>query len=75
MRRKDVLQLTLQLNFQVVMTTCNSLYLHIVSVIGQVVWVARVAIHRIYGVVNFNSITTLFQLLCKSSITITIMSC
>jgi hypothetical protein len=38
------------------MTTCNSPYLYAIIVIGQVTWVAKVVIHYIYGVTQFNSL-------------------
>jgi len=36
------------------MPTCNSPYFYAMSVIGQVVWVARVVTHYIYGATQFN---------------------
>jgi len=50
MRKMGVLQLALQL-----------MYLYIVSVIGQIAKVARIATCRIYGATHYNSITTLSQ--------------
>jgi hypothetical protein len=79
--KKKVLQLALQFNFWVEMMICNSQYLYDVSVIGQVAWSARVAIHHIYDAIHCNSIATLFKQLIFSyyainSITITtITSC
>jgi putative flippase GtrA len=58
MRKRGVLQLALQLNFSVAFNICNSPYLYVVNVIGQV---ARVAIHYIYDATHYNSITTLSQ--------------
>ncbi len=39
--KRGVLQLALQLNFWIVKYTCNSVYLYIVSVNGQVAWVVE----------------------------------
>jgi hypothetical protein len=50
MRKMGVLQLALQLT-----------YLYVVSVIGQVAKVARIATCCIYGATHYNSITTLLQ--------------
>ncbi len=61
MKKKGVLQLALQLNFWVASNTCNSPYLYIMSVIEQVVTIAKVAIHHIYDAIHYNSITTLSQ--------------
>jgi hypothetical protein len=58
MKKKRVLQLTLQLNFWVALDICNSLYLYVMSAIGQV---ARVVIHCIYSATHYNSITILLQ--------------
>jgi hypothetical protein len=41
MRKRDVLQLTLQLNFWVALDTCNSLYLYAMSDNGQMAWVVK----------------------------------
>jgi hypothetical protein len=41
MRKKVVLQLALWLNFWVAPDTCNSLYLYIMNVIGQITWIAK----------------------------------
>jgi len=57
--KKGVLQLALQLNFQVALETCNSPYLYVVSDIKQVAKVARVATHCIYGATHYNLITIL----------------
>jgi hypothetical protein len=70
MRKKNVLQLTLQHNFLVVKDTYNSLYLYVVSVHGQVACVAELQL-TIY-IVQFietqlqlyqnNSLSTIMQL-------------
>jgi len=56
MWERGVLELAFQLNFWVASDTCNSLYLYVMSAIGQV---ARVATHRIYDATHYNSIATL----------------
>jgi len=76
MRKRGVLQFTLQLNFWVASDTCNSLYLYVMSAIGQVTRVARIATHRIYSATHYNFvIIILFQVLCKSPMITIIMSC
>jgi hypothetical protein len=51
---------------------CNSQYLYDVSVIGQVGWSARVAIHHIYNATHCNSI--IIQLwLCRNNSFLAIM--
>ncbi len=71
--KTSVLQLPLQLNFcnfWIASDICNSLYLYVVSAIGQV------ATHYMYGATHYNLITTIFfQLLCNSPMTTIIMSC
>jgi len=64
MRKKNVLQLDLQLYFWIAMTTCNSLYFYIVSVIKQIAWVAKVCI---YGAIHCNSIASQLQLCWNNS--------
>jgi hypothetical protein len=56
MKKRNALQLTLQLNLWVTLDTCNSLYLYVVSVNKQVSWVA---IHHIYNATHYNSIAVL----------------
>jgi hypothetical protein len=51
-----VLQLALQFNFWVIEDTCNTLYLYVVSVTGQVAWVVT---HHIYVTIHCDSIVTL----------------
>jgi hypothetical protein len=45
---------SLATQFWIVENICNSLYLHVMNVNGQVAWVA---IHQIYGATHYNSIT------------------
>jgi hypothetical protein len=59
--KKGVLQLALQFNFWIAMTICNSLYFYVVSAIGQVAWVTRVATYCMYNATHCNSVATLSQ--------------
>jgi hypothetical protein len=43
MKKERFFQLGLQLGFGIAMNTCNSMYLYILSVNGQVIEVAKVA--------------------------------
>jgi hypothetical protein len=61
LRKRGALQVALQFNFWVASDTCNSLYLYVVNVIEQVVRVAKVITHHIYGATHYNSIITLLQ--------------
>jgi hypothetical protein len=77
MKKREILQLALQLNFWIVMTTCNSLYFYVVSVIGEVEWVVRLATQYIYMIqFNYSFVKTIhFELLCNSTTTTVITSC
>jgi len=59
MKKRGVLHLALQFNFWVALDTCNSPYLYVVSAIGQVAGVAKVATHHIYDATHYNSMTIL----------------
>jgi hypothetical protein len=59
--KKCVLQLTLQLNFWIAMTTCNAPYFYVVDAMKQIAWVAKVVIHYIYNATHYNSITILLK--------------
>jgi hypothetical protein len=66
-KKRDDLQLALQLCFWVAMTTCNSLYLYLMSVFGQITWVTKVTTHHIYDAIlsqqfPFNYYATLLWL-------------
>jgi len=61
--KMGILQLALQFNFGVAMSTCNSLYFYVVSVIKQVAWIARIVTHHIYDAIHCNSIATQLQLI------------
>ncbi len=75
MTNKGVLQLTMQLNFWVVIIICNSLDFYVVSAIRQVAWVVIVITHYIYDETHCNYVeTTCFQLLCNSITIVTITS-
>jgi hypothetical protein len=77
MRIRGVLQLGSQLSFWVGMTICNSCYIFtFMSAIRQVAWGAKHATHHIYNLTRMQLFAaTLFQLLCNSPMTTTIMSC
>jgi len=81
--KKGVLQLALQLNFWVAMTTCNSLYFYVVSTTDKLHELQKLQfivcmVQLIATQLQFscNSITTIhFQLQCNSPMITTIMSC
>jgi hypothetical protein len=56
MRKRGILQQTLQFNFWVAPNTCKSLYLYAMSANRQVAWVAS---HHIYGVTHYKLIAIL----------------
>ncbi len=69
--KMGVLQLALQFNFSIAMSTCNSLYFYVMSVIKQATWIVRIVTHRIYYAIHYNSIATQLQLYWNNSFSTT----